>query len=227
MFADRRDAGQQLALCLSEYAERDDVIVVGLPRGGVPVAREVATLLGLPFDVIIVRKLGVPYQPEVAMGAIGETGVRYVDHDLINRAGVSQRQLVAVEQHERRELDERVHRFREGREPMPLEGRVVIVVDDGIATGATARAACLVARGAGAKQIVLASPVAPPDWVERLRGVADDLVAVATPSSFSAVGYSYRDFAQVTDTEVTDCLHSVAAQNTARRDRRATKPEGH
>ena len=211
MFVNRQDAGRQLASHLTEYTRRDDAVVVGLPRGGVPVGREVATLLELPFDVIIVRKLGVPYHPEIAMGAIGETDVRYVDEDLVARAGVTPRQLAAVEQRERRELDDRVHRFRHDREPVPFEGRVVIVVDDGVATGASARAACQVARSAGASHVVLATPVAPADWIERLQGVADDFVAVATPASFSAVGYSYQNFDQVTDNEVISCLDTGVA----------------
>lgn len=160
MFRDRREAGQRLAEQLLAYRNDSDVVVVGLPRGGVPVAQEVAVMLGVPMDVIVIRKRGVPFQPELAMGAIGEDGARYVDEDLVRRTGVSAVEVEAVEQRERSELEWRSHRFRTGRPGVSLDGRVVIVVDDGVATGSTARAACHGARAPGARRVILAVPVA-------------------------------------------------------------------
>ena len=206
MFTDRRDAGRQLASRLAHYGQDPNVVVVGLPRGGVPVAYEVATALDAPLDVIVVRKLGVPFQPELAMGAIGEHGARYVDTDLVDRTGVSDEQFEAVERREREELEWRSHRFRAGRPSRSLAGRVVIIVDDGVATGSTARAACHVARAAGASRVVLAVPVAPSDWADRLHDVADEYVAVETHWRFGSVGLFYRDFAQTSDAEVIECL---------------------
>jgi len=210
MFTDRRDAGRQLAEHLSRYRNDPNVVVVGLPRGGVPVGFEVATALGVPLDVIVVRKLGVPFQPELAMGAIGEHGARYVDDDLVKRAGVSPDQFEEVERREREELEWRSHRFRAGRAATKLAGRVVIVVDDGVATGSTARAACHVARAAGAARVVLAVPVAPSDWADRLHDAADEYVAVETHWRFGSVGLFYRDFSQTTDQEVIECLRTTS-----------------
>ena len=215
MFTHRRDAGRQLAVCLSHYRADPNVIVVGLPRGGVPVADEVAAALEAPLDVIVVRKLGIPFQPELAMGAIGEHGARYVDTDLVERAGVSAEQFAEVERRERDELEWRSHRFRAGRASESLAGRVVIIVDDGVATGSTARAACHVARAAGASRIVLAVPVAPSDWAERLHDAADEYVAAETHWRFGSVGLFYRDFAQTTDAEVIECLRSASARSEA------------
>jgi len=210
MFENRTDAGQRLAAELLHFRDDQRVIVVGLPRGGVPVANEVAEALGAPMDVIIVRKLGVPFQPELAMGAIGEHGVRYVDSALVERAGVSAAQLGEVETREREELEWRSHRFRAGRPSAPLAGRIVIVVDDGVATGSTARAACQVARAAGAERVVLAVPVAPSDWAERLHDTADEYVAAETHWRFGSVGLFYRDFAQTSDAEVIEILRAAA-----------------
>jgi putative phosphoribosyl transferase len=200
-FADRAQAGRRLARRL-EYLRGQPVVVLGLPRGGVPVAREVAAALGAPLDVIVVRKLGVPFQPELAMGAVGEDGVRVVDDDVVRMAGVTDDEVARVEGRERRELERRARRFRGGRARAPLEGRVAVVVDDGIATGSTARAACRAARARGATRVVLAVPVAPPGWVERLGGLADDYVCLGTPASFFAVGQFYDDFSQTTDEQV-------------------------
>lgn len=208
-FADRRDAGKRLAERLESF-RGDDVVVLGLPRGGVPVAYEVAVALGAPLDVIVVRKLGVPFQPELGMGAIGEGGVRIVNEEIVRAAQVTDAQLAEVERRERAELERRARRFRGDRPPVPLLGRTVIVVDDGIATGSTARAACQVARAHGARRVVLATPVAPPDTVARLRGDADDLVCLESPEPFFAIGQWYADFSQTSDAEVVMLLDRAA-----------------
>ena len=204
-FADRADAGRQLAARL-QHLPGQRVVVLGLPRGGLPVAFEVARALGAPLDVIVVRKLGVPFQAELGMGAIGEDGVRVLNQKIIQWGGISADELAAVEARERRELERRAFRYRRGRPRQPLGGCVAVVVDDGIATGLTARAACQVARAQGAARVVLAVPVAPPGWQARMGHDADELVCVQTPRSFSAIGRFYADFAQTTDDEVTACL---------------------
>ena len=205
MFRDRRDAGRQLAQRLTHLKD-DDVVVVGLPRGGVPVASEVAAALGAPLDVILVRKLGVPYQPEVAMGAIGEDGVKVLNDRVLQMARVADGELAAIEQRERAELERRGLLYRANRPRVALRGRVVAVIDDGIATGSTATAACQVARAEGARRVVLAVPVAPADWTDRLAGEADELISLETPTDFMSVGQFYRDFGQTTDEEVIGCL---------------------
>lgn len=210
IFANRVDAGRRLAAKL-EHLRGNDLVVLGLPRGGVPVAGEVARLLGAPLDVIVVRKLGIPFQPEVAMGAIGEDGARFISRDLIASVGISERDVATVEQRERIELERRARRFRGGRPRLGLKGRIAVVVDDGIATGSTAHAACQVARAHGASRVVLAVPVAPQDWTLRLAGAADEFVCVATPEPFVAVGQFYADFSPTTDDEVIDCLNSSVA----------------
>lgn len=204
MFNDRIDAGRRLGVALERF-RGDDPVVVGLPRGGVSVAAEVADALGAPLDVLLVRKLGVPQQPELAMGAIGEGGVVVVHHETVELAGVSPGELAAVERSERVELERRAAAYRPDR-PLALDGRTVIVVDDGFATGATARAACAVARRRGAARVVLAVPVAPEGWTERAGDDAHELVALETPSRFVAVGRFYDDFTATTDQEVVDAL---------------------
>ncbi|MFP4512773.1 MAG: phosphoribosyltransferase family protein [Acidimicrobiales bacterium] len=211
IFEDRLDAGRQLAERL-EHLRDPQPVVVGLPRGGVPVAAEVASRLGAPLDVLLVRKIGVPNQPELAMGAIGEGGVRVVNQDVVRMARVTEDQWAAVEQREWAELERRAERLRGPHPRLSLEGRVVVLVDDGIATGSTARAACRVARAAGAKRVVLAVPVAPGDWTESFAGEADELIAVATPEPFQAVGRWYRRFDATSDEEVEACLSDNADQ---------------
>jgi predicted phosphoribosyltransferase/predicted alpha/beta-hydrolase family hydrolase len=203
LYTDRRDAGRRLAERL-EYLRSRDLVVVGLPRGGVVVAHEVARGLGAPLDVIIVRKLGAPFQPELAMGAISEGGVRIIDRDVVRRGRVPD--VESVERHEQAELRARVERWRASRPPLPLDGRTVVIVDDGIATGATARAACRVARARGADRVVMAVPVAAHDVAKRLGDVADEIVCLCSPGFFYAVGQSYQDFSQVSDDEVTTLL---------------------
>ena len=205
LFDDRRDAGRQLARVLN-HLRGQDVVVLGLPRGGVPVAFEVARELDAELDVIVVRKLGVPFQPELGMGAIGEDGVRVVNRDVVEAAGVTEAQIADVEGRERVELERRARRFRGDRPRLDLTGRVAVIVDDGIATGSTARVACQIARAHGATRVVLAVPVAPPDWTERIGPDADDLVALHTPHPFWAIGQFYRDFSQTSDDEVVACL---------------------
>ena len=205
MYRDRVEAGQRLAERLHHLADQD-VVVLGLPRGGVPVAHQVALALGAPLDVIVVRKLGVPQQPELAMGAIGEQGVRIIDPAVLAMAGVSDQRLAEVEATERVELDRRAQLFRAGHTREPLQGRVAVIVDDGIATGSTATAAALVAKELGAARVVVATPVAPREVPTRLAGIADEVVVVETPSPFYAIGQFYRDFTQTTDTEVMTIL---------------------
>jgi putative phosphoribosyl transferase len=176
----------------------------------VPVAYEVARALGAPLDVIVVRKLGVPYQPELAMGAIGEGGVRIINQDVMDIAGVDESDLGAVEQRERVELERRALLFRGSRSRVPLQGRVAVIVDDGIATGSTARAAAEVARAQGASRIVVATPVAPPDVVDRLQVGADEVIVALQPVPFYAIGQFYADFSQTSDWQVTDLLQQAA-----------------
>ena len=204
-FANRAEAGRALADRLEEYRAQDP-IVLGLPRGGVVVALPVAEHLGAPLDVIVVRKLGVPWQPELAMGAIGEGGVRVLDETVRSISAVSEEDVRRVEAHERAELAARVERFRGNRPPADLTGRTVLLVDDGIATGSTAKAACRVARARGAAEVVLAVPVAPAGVEHQFAEAADAVVALHQPWDFGAVGQFYRDFEQVSDGEVARIL---------------------
>jgi putative phosphoribosyl transferase len=214
LFRDRIDAGQQLAARLQHLAG-PDVVVLGLPRGGVPVAAEVADALGAPLDIIVVRKLGASFQPEFAMGALGEDGVRVMNPETLGLADATSGELAVTEQRERQEIARRAVRYRGGRERLALDGRVAVIVDDGIATGSTARAACQVARALGAARVVLAVPVAPVGWEARIGADADQKISVATPPSFFAIGQFYDDFAQTSDAEVAACLNHSAGGATS------------
>lgn len=214
MFSDRVEAGRRLAERLG-HLQGEGVVVLGLPRGGVPVAYQVAQALGAPLDVIVVRKLGVPYQPELAMGAIGEDGVRIVNEDIVAMAGVSPEELQAVEEREREELARRARIFRGDRRRVELQDRVVVIVDDGIATGSTVRAAAQVARAQGAARVIVATPVAPREAKDRLAADADEVVVVDSPEPFHAIGQFYLDFEQTPDAEVSRLLdQSPAVQET-------------
>lgn len=210
-FTDRADAGRQLAERL-RHLEFDSPIVLGLPRGGVVVAYEVAQALHAPLDVIVVRKLGVPYHRELGFGAIGEGGARVLSDDIVRMGHVSRADIDTVEHREEAELARQAHRFRAGRPRTSLAGRTVLIVDDGVATGATALAACEVARAQGAARIVLAVPVASPQSLPALRHAADDVVCLAAPNAFFAVGEWYHDFSQTADDEVSGLLKQAAAR---------------
>jgi putative phosphoribosyl transferase len=207
MFSDRRDAGRMLAQALASYRGQD-VVVLGLPRGGVVVADVVARALDVPLDVLVVRKLGVPFQPELAMGAIGEGGVRVLNESVVRGWQLCDDDIARAEAMEREVLAHRVSTLRGGLPPLSLDGRTAIVVDDGVATGSTARAGCLVARKLGAARVVMAVPVASPDAVAVLEQVADRVVCVDTPEWLAAVGQVYRDFHQVSDDEVVGVLEA-------------------
>jgi len=204
-FADRTDAGQRLAERLLPYAASHP-IVLGLPRGGVPIAAQVARALDAPLDIIVVRKLGVPFQPELAMGAIGEDEARVLNDEVIRLAHVTPHDISRVETAEREEMRRRVTRFRVHYRRRDLRGRTVLIVDDGLATGSTAIAACEVARALGALHVVVAVPVAPPDAAGKLADHADEFIVLESRSNFSAVGQFYETFMQVTDHEVLDIL---------------------
>ena len=216
-FRDRRDAGRQLAAYLRKYAGRSDVLVLALPRGGVPVAFEVAQALGAPLDVFLVRKLGLPGHEEFAIGAIASGGVRVLNHETLREYGVSREQVEAVIEAEERELERRERRYR-GDRPFPdVAGRTVILIDDGLATGSTMRAAVAALRQERPARVIVAVPTAPPETCEELATIVDDMVCLITPDPFYAVGLWYEDFSQTTDEEVRELLERAAgtASNSA------------
>lgn len=211
-FADRYEAGRLLAEALAEYAGRSDVLVVALPRGGVPVGYEVARVLGAPLDVMQVRKLGVPGHEELAMGAIASGGVRIVSENVVEALGIPDRVIATVAAAEAQELERRERIYREGRHFPDVRGRTVILVDDGLATGSTMRAAAAALRSLGADRLVAAVPVAPRESCEAMRQVVDEVVCARMPEQFLAVGEWYEDFSQTSDEEVSALLRRADAE---------------
>jgi len=203
-YADRAEAGRRLAAAVRECPELADgpVVVLGLPRGGVPVAHEIARELAVPMDLLIVRKLGCPQQPELAMGAVGEGGVTVMNDGVVRAARITSTMVGDVAVRERAEIADRVRRYRRGRPPVDLTGMVAVIVDDGIATGATALAACEVVRARGSLRVLVAAPVMSPEARRRLLDVADDVVGLQTPVDFRNVGSYYTDFRPVDEAEV-------------------------
>ncbi|MFS8070974.1 MAG: phosphoribosyltransferase [Byssovorax sp.] len=210
LFHDRLDAGRRLGAWLESYADRSDVLVLALPRGGVPVAFEVARRLRAPLDVFVVRKLGVPGHEELAMGAIASGGVRVLNSNVVEALRLSEIDIDAIAELERAELERRERLYRGDRPPLDVRGRVVLLVDDGLATGASMRAAVAALRLLSPARIVVAVPVAEPSTCASLRGDADDVICAATPEPLIAVGVWYQDFSQTTDEEVRALLDRAA-----------------
>jgi predicted phosphoribosyltransferase len=211
-FHDRREAGRVLASRLMRYAGRPDVLVLALPRGGVPVAFEVARALRAPLDVFLVRKLGVPGHEELAMGAIASGGVRVLNEEVVNVLRIPEEDIDAVAAEEQRELGRREHAYRDGRPAPDVRGKVVILIDDGLATGSTMRAAVAALRRRGPARIVVAVPVGAAETCAELQDEADEAVCARTPEPFYAVGLWYEDFAQTTDEEVPELLRQAAEE---------------
>ncbi|HEX6308163.1 MAG TPA: phosphoribosyltransferase [Longimicrobiales bacterium] len=213
-FPDRTDAGRRLAADLQEYAGREDVVVLGLPRGGIPVAYEVARALDAPLDVFLVRKLGVPGHEEYAMGAIASGGVRVLNRDVTREIGISEEAISRVAAQEQIELERRERAYRRDRPEPDFRGKVVILVDDGLATGSTMRAAATALRAHEPARIVVAVPVAARETCDQLRGIVDEVVCTRQPEPFMAVGLWYEDFSQTTDEEVRDLLERAQTSST-------------
>ena len=216
MFQDRRDAGRKLAQRFDAFVGTPDLVVLALPRGGVPVGYEVATRLGAPLDVLVVRKLGVPGHSELAMGAIASGGIQVVDQRVMEMVGVSRDELEAVARSERDELDRRERAFRGGRPALDVTGKTAILVDDGLATGASMAAAIDALRTRGPARIIAAVPVAPPETCEALGRRADEMICLDTPERMYAVGLWYEDFTQTSDAEVRQLLDVAAREVPAR-----------
>lgn len=206
IFANRVEAGRHLARKLQKYAGRKDLIVLGIPRGGVPVAFEVANALGAPLDIFLSRKLGVPGQEELAFGALATGGIRILDRDLVLELGISEEEINRVTRTVQAELERRERVYRENRPPLRLEGKTALLIDDGIATGSSMRAAIEALRQTKPARVVVAVPVAPLRTCDRLRSEVDELICAYAPESFFAIGQFYEDFSQISDEEVTELL---------------------
>jgi predicted phosphoribosyltransferase len=209
-YRDRRHAGVELAARLARFEHREDVVVLALPRGGVPVGAEVARALGAPLDVFLVRKLGLPGHPELAMGAIASGGVRVLNEDVVSWYRIPESVIDDVAREEQTELERREREYREGRGPIDVRDRAVLLIDDGLATGSTMRAAVQAIRARGPARVVVAVPVGSPDTCRQFVDLADEIVCARTPEHFAAVGQWYRDFSQTTDEEVKALLHSAS-----------------
>ena len=209
-FLDRTDAGQVLARGLQQYKNQPDVLILGLPRGGVPVAYEVARELNAPLDVFIVRKLGVPGHEELGMGAIATGGVRILHEGILRELGISEQTIDAVSERERAELERRERLYRSDRPAPTIKGRTVVIIDDGSATGSTMKAAIQAVRQQDPRRLIVAVPTAPSETCEQLKESADEVVCALTPEPFVAVGSSYADFSQTTDEEVRELIASAA-----------------
>jgi putative phosphoribosyl transferase len=206
IFKDRRDTGIQLSKKLRKYSDREDVIVLGLPRGGVPVAYEVAKTLKAPLDVFIVRKLGVPRQPELAMGAIASGGVRVMNENIVSQSGVTYAEITEIVEKEQKELQKREEHYRGVRPDIDIAGKIVLLVDDGLATGATMRAAISALKQLDLKKIVIAVPTAPADTCQDFESSVDDLICLNNPSPFWGVGRSYQNFSQTSSVQVREFI---------------------
>jgi predicted phosphoribosyltransferase len=211
LFRDRFDAGRFLASKLRQFANRPDTIVLALPRGGVPVGFEVAKALNVPLDVFVVRKLGVPGYEELAMGAIASGGIRVLNEDVVRAAGIPQKTIVAVAAEEERELQRRERDYRDGRPPVVVEGRTVILVDDGLATGSSMRVAVLALKKKGPAEIIVAVPVGAPATCAEFESEVDQAICAITPEPFLSVGQWYEDFSQTSDEDVRDLLKRAAS----------------
>lgn len=209
MFVDRLDAGKKLAVRLQAYTDNPNLLILALPRGGVPVAAVVSAALRAPFDVFLVRKIGVPLHPELAMGAVAEGGVKVLNRELVDELGVRESEVEKVSAEEQRELERRVRAFRGSRELPPIDGKVVILIDDGLATGSTMEAAVMAMRQRKPAKVIVAVPVAARETVERMKTIADEVVCVEIPDPFQAVGLWYDDFSQLTDQDVVEVLREV------------------
>jgi len=209
-FRDRTDAGRRLAAALSSYAGRQSLLVLALPRGGVPVGFEVASALRAPLDVILVRKLGVPGHEELAMGAIASGGVRIVSQDVVASLGIPDWVIAAAAANEEHELARREHAYRDDLPSPPISRRTVLLVDDGLATGSTMRAAAAAVRSQGPERVIVAVPVAPAETCASLRAEVDEVVCLFSPAPFISVGTSYENFSQITDQEVRTLLERAA-----------------
>ncbi len=211
MFKDRREAGQQLAQELTQYKNQEDLVVLGLPRGGVPVAYEVAEALNCPLDVFIVRKLGVPGQPELAMGAIASGDVQVLNENVVNRAGVSEQQIKKIAQKVKEELEKREEAYRGARPDINLKDKIVLLIDDGLATGASMRAAVSALKEHEPQKIVVAVPTAPKDTCGEFESMVDEVICLRNPSPFWGVGGSYQNFSQTSNEEVRELLNQAEA----------------
>lgn len=209
-FKGRKEAGEKLAERLQKYREREDVVVLGLARGGMPVAAQVAEGLDAPLDVIVIRKLGAPGRGELAIGAIAPEGVQVLNDDIVETLKVSDDQIEEIRARELGTLESQLEQFRRGREAVPLEGRTLVLVDDGLATGATMRAAIKFGRSKNPRELIVAAPIGAPETCRKLESLADDVICLEQPTTFFAVGQGYRHFPQVSSDEVEEMLAKAA-----------------